>query len=126
MNANTFQEHELVRHTVKTGNEWQTKRANYTDEDVESMLRSLNASTFEDLTRECASKLIASLQSGAAVFDTHPIVSHERINDFHEFTKFNPLALNPTAAPEKLICNSSGSGKVFICASSISANFPGW
>jgi hypothetical protein len=43
-----------------------TKRANYRDEDVESMLRPLNASTFQDLTRESASQLISSLQTEVA------------------------------------------------------------
>jgi len=43
-----------------------TKRANYTDEDIESMLRPLNAATFQDLTRESASQLITSLQTEAA------------------------------------------------------------
>jgi hypothetical protein len=43
-----------------------TKRANYREEDIESMLRSLNASTFQDLTRESASQLISSLQTEVA------------------------------------------------------------
>ncbi|MEW6532040.1 MAG: hypothetical protein AB1473_14475 [Thermodesulfobacteriota bacterium] len=43
-----------------------TKRANYTDEDIESMLRPLNATTFQDLTRESASQLIGSLQTEVA------------------------------------------------------------
>ncbi len=43
-----------------------TKRAHYTEEDVESMLRPLNASTFQDLTRESASQLISSLQTEVA------------------------------------------------------------
>jgi hypothetical protein len=43
-----------------------TKRANYTAQDIESMLRPLNASSFQDLSRESASKLITSLQSQVA------------------------------------------------------------
>lgn len=43
-----------------------TKRANYREEDIESMLRPLNAANFQDLTRESASQLITSLQSEAA------------------------------------------------------------
>ncbi|MGO9121257.1 MAG: hypothetical protein ACLQPD_27055 [Desulfomonilaceae bacterium] len=43
-----------------------TKRANYTDEDIGSMLSPLNASTFQDLTRESASHLITTLQTEAA------------------------------------------------------------
>lgn len=43
-----------------------TKRANYTDEDIESLLRPFNAATFQDLSREFASQLITSLQSEAA------------------------------------------------------------
>ena len=43
-----------------------TKRANYTEEDVESMLRPLNASTFQDLSRESASNLITYLQTEIA------------------------------------------------------------
>ncbi len=43
-----------------------TKRANYTDRDIESMLRPLNASAFQDLTRESASQLISSLQTQVA------------------------------------------------------------
>jgi hypothetical protein len=43
-----------------------TKRANYTDEEIGSMLRPHNASTFQDLTRESASHLITSLQSRVA------------------------------------------------------------
>jgi hypothetical protein len=43
-----------------------TKRAQYTDQDVESLLRPLNASTFQDLTRESASQLIGYLQQEVA------------------------------------------------------------
>jgi len=43
-----------------------TKRANYTEEDVGSMLRPLNASTFQDLSREDASSLITYLQTEVA------------------------------------------------------------
>ena len=43
-----------------------TKRANYTEEDVKSMLRPLNAANFQDLTRESASQLISSLQTEVA------------------------------------------------------------
>ncbi len=43
-----------------------TKRARYTEEDVESMLRPLSAATFHDLTRESASHLISSLQTEVA------------------------------------------------------------
>jgi hypothetical protein len=43
-----------------------TKRANYTDVDVESLLRPLNASTFQELTREDASRLIGYLQTEVA------------------------------------------------------------
>jgi hypothetical protein len=43
-----------------------TKRANYTDENIHSLLRSLNAATFQDLTRESASQLITSLQTEVA------------------------------------------------------------
>ena len=43
-----------------------TKRANYTDEDLESMLRPLNAANFQDLTRESASNLITYLQTKVA------------------------------------------------------------
>lgn len=43
-----------------------TKKARYTDEDVESMLRPLNAATFQDLAREDASRLIQSLQTEVA------------------------------------------------------------
>ena len=43
-----------------------TKRAKYSDEDIESMLRPLNASTFEELVREDASRLISLLQTKVA------------------------------------------------------------
>jgi hypothetical protein len=43
-----------------------TKRARYTDEDVVSLLGPLNASTFQELTREDASRLIQSLQTEVA------------------------------------------------------------
>lgn len=43
-----------------------TKKARYTDEDIESMLKPLNASTFQELTRESASQLITVLQTEAA------------------------------------------------------------
>ena len=43
-----------------------TKRAQYSDQDVESLLRPLNASTFQELTRESASQLITSLQTEVA------------------------------------------------------------
>jgi len=43
-----------------------TKKARYTDEDIESMLRPVHASTFQELTREDASRLIQSLQTEVA------------------------------------------------------------
>jgi hypothetical protein len=43
-----------------------TKRANFTDQDIESMLRPLNANTFQDLSRESASQLITYLQTQVA------------------------------------------------------------
>jgi hypothetical protein len=43
-----------------------TKRANYTEEDVASMLSPLNASAFQDLSRESASQLITYLQTEVA------------------------------------------------------------
>jgi hypothetical protein len=43
-----------------------TKKARYTEEDIESMLRPLNASNFQDLTRESASQLITYLQTEVA------------------------------------------------------------
>jgi hypothetical protein len=43
-----------------------TKRANYTSTDIESLLNPLNASTFQDLSRESASQLITYLQTEVA------------------------------------------------------------
>lgn len=43
-----------------------TKRAQYTEEDIASLLCPLNASTFQELTRESASQLITSLQQEVA------------------------------------------------------------
>lgn len=43
-----------------------TKRAHYSDEDIASLLGPLNASTFQELTRESASHLITYLQTEAA------------------------------------------------------------
>ncbi len=43
-----------------------TKRANYRDQDIDSMLSPLNASTFQDLSRESASQLITYLQTEVA------------------------------------------------------------
>jgi len=43
-----------------------TKKARYTEEDIESMLRPLNASTFQELSRESASHLISYLQTEVA------------------------------------------------------------
>jgi hypothetical protein len=43
-----------------------TKKARYTDEDIASLLGPLNASTFQELTRESASQLITYLQTEAA------------------------------------------------------------
>jgi hypothetical protein len=43
-----------------------TKRANYSDENVQSLLGPFNAATFQDLTRESASQLIGSLQTEVA------------------------------------------------------------
>ena len=43
-----------------------TKKARYTDQDIESLLRPLNASTFQELTRESASQLITYLQTEVA------------------------------------------------------------
>jgi hypothetical protein len=40
-----------------------TKRGNYAAEDIESLLRPLNASTFQELTRDSASQLITYLQT---------------------------------------------------------------
>jgi hypothetical protein len=43
-----------------------TKRAQYTDQDIESMLRPMNAATFQELSRESASQLITYLQTEVA------------------------------------------------------------
>jgi hypothetical protein len=43
-----------------------TKRARYSDEDIASLLAPLSASTFQELTRESASQLIAYLQTEVA------------------------------------------------------------
>jgi hypothetical protein len=43
-----------------------TKRAQYTDQDIESMLHPLSASTFQELSRESASQLITYLQTEVA------------------------------------------------------------
>ena len=43
-----------------------TKRAKYSDEDIASLLGPLNASTFQELTRESASQLITYLQTEIA------------------------------------------------------------
>jgi hypothetical protein len=43
-----------------------TKRAQYTDQDIESMLGPLNAANFQDLSRESASQLITYLQTEVA------------------------------------------------------------
>lgn len=43
-----------------------TKKARYTEEDIESMLSPLNASAFQDLSRESASQLITYLQTEVA------------------------------------------------------------
>jgi hypothetical protein len=43
-----------------------TKRAHYGDEDIRNLLAPLNAATFQDLTREDASRLISALQTEAA------------------------------------------------------------
>jgi hypothetical protein len=43
-----------------------TKRAQYKDQDIESMLRPMNAATFQELTRESASQLIIYLQTEVA------------------------------------------------------------
>lgn len=40
-----------------------TKRAKYTEEDVDSLLRPMSVSNFQDLTRESASQLISYLQT---------------------------------------------------------------
>jgi hypothetical protein len=43
-----------------------TKRAQYTEQDIESMLRPMNAAAFQELTRESASQLITYLQTEVA------------------------------------------------------------
>lgn len=43
-----------------------TKKAKYSDVDIESLLSPLNASTFQDLSRESASQLITYLQTEVA------------------------------------------------------------
>jgi hypothetical protein len=43
-----------------------TKKARYSEEDIESVLRPLNASTFQELSRESASQLITYLQTEVA------------------------------------------------------------
>jgi hypothetical protein len=43
-----------------------TKKARYSEEDIDRMLSPLNATTFQELTREAASQLITALQSEAA------------------------------------------------------------
>jgi hypothetical protein len=43
-----------------------TRKANYTDEDVHSLINPFNVSRFEDLPREAASQLIGYLQTEAA------------------------------------------------------------
>jgi len=43
-----------------------TKRANYSDEDIQALLSPFNAATFGDLSRESASHLISSLQTEVA------------------------------------------------------------
>jgi hypothetical protein len=43
-----------------------TKKVRYSDEDIELMLRPMNVSTFQDLSRESASQLITYLQTEAA------------------------------------------------------------
>jgi hypothetical protein len=43
-----------------------TKRAQYGEEDIRNLLAPLNAATFQDLTREDASRLISALQTEAA------------------------------------------------------------
>ena len=43
-----------------------TKRAGYSQEDINRILAPLNAATFQELTREAASQLITALQSEAA------------------------------------------------------------
>ncbi len=43
-----------------------TKRAQYTEQDIQSLLSPFNASTFQNLTRESASQLIGNLQTQVA------------------------------------------------------------
>jgi hypothetical protein len=43
-----------------------TKKARYTEEDIEALLRPLSATTFQELSRESASQLITYLQTEAA------------------------------------------------------------
>jgi hypothetical protein len=43
-----------------------TKRAQYTQEDIDGMLSSMGAASFQDLSREAASQLIGSLQAEVA------------------------------------------------------------
>jgi hypothetical protein len=43
-----------------------TKKARYTEDDIASLLDPLNASTFQELTRESASQLITYLQTEVA------------------------------------------------------------
>jgi hypothetical protein len=43
-----------------------TKRAQYTDQDIDSLLRPMSASTFQELSRESASQLITYLQTEVA------------------------------------------------------------
>jgi hypothetical protein len=43
-----------------------TKRAQYTDQDIDSLLRPMNAATFQELSRESASQLITYLQTEVA------------------------------------------------------------
>ena len=43
-----------------------TKRAQYTEQDIQSLLSPFSASTFQDLTRESASQLIGQLQTQVA------------------------------------------------------------
>jgi len=43
-----------------------TKKTQYGDEDIRNLLAPLNATTFQDLTREDASRLISALQTEAA------------------------------------------------------------
>jgi hypothetical protein len=43
-----------------------TKRAQYSDQDIDSLLRPMNAATFQELSRESASQLITYLQTEVA------------------------------------------------------------